>query len=150
MFQDEERRYVETARIGRLATADAEGRPSAVPVCFAFLDDHLVTPIDEKPQRVSPDTLRRSRDISDNPRVTLVIDHYTEDWSRLGWVQIRGTAIHLAPGDGQHSRGIIALRRKYDQYADHDLENRPVIQISPGSVQSWGSLERPNDSSQSQ
>jgi len=145
MFREQERQYVETARVGRLATADAEGRPSAVPVCFAFAGDHIATPIDEKPQRAAPDALRRSRDIEDNSRVALVVDHYTEDWSRLGWVQVRGTATHCAPDEDAHPLGVRALREKYDQYADHDLEQRPIIRISPGSVRSWGRLERPDD-----
>lgn len=149
MFQKDEREYVETARVGRLATADSEGRPHAVPVCFAFADDHIVTAIDEKPQRVSPDTLRRSRDINENPRVALIVDHYTDDWSQLGWVQIRGTATRCTPGEDPHPPGIRALRKKYDQYATHNLDERPLIRISPGSVRSWGRLDRPNQSSQS-
>lgn len=144
MFQEEERQYVERARVGRLATADAEARPRAVPVCFAFVDDHIVTPIDEKPQRVAPDELRRSRDIRENPRVTLLVDHYSDDWSQLGWVQVRGTATHCTPTDEHHALGTKALRQKYDQYADHELAERPLIRIAPGSVRSWGTLERPN------
>ncbi|MEF8815024.1 MAG: TIGR03668 family PPOX class F420-dependent oxidoreductase [Halovenus sp.] len=143
MFQDHERQYLERARLGRLATADAEARPRVVPVCFALADGDIVTPIDEKPQRVSPNELRRSRDINENPRVALVVDHYTENWDRLGWVQVRGTATHFSPGDEPHTLGASALEQKYDQYADHDLENRPLIRISPGSVQSWGHLEHP-------
>jgi len=143
MLQDDERQYLEQARIGRLATADAEGRPHAVPVCFALVDDDIVTPIDEKPQRVSPDELRRSRDIRENPHVTLIVDHYTEDWGRLGWVQVRGRATHAHPDDDSHAPGVAALEGKYDQYADHDLADRPLIRIDPGSVRSWGHLEHP-------
>lgn len=145
MFEYQERRYLETARIGRLATADSEGCPHVVPVCFAFVGDQIVTPIDEKPQTVAPDTLRRSRDISENPRVALVVDHYTEDWSDLGWVQIRGTATCLGPDATAHVSAVAALRVKYDQYVDHALEERPVIQITPGSVLSWGHLNQPTD-----
>lgn len=144
MFRDRERRYVETARVGRLATADVEGRPHVVPVCFALVDDQVVTPIDEKPQRVSPDELRRSRDIAGNPRVALLVDHYVDDWSRLGWVQVRGTAARCAPGEGPHAPGVAALREKYDQYATHDLDGRPLIRIVPGSVRSWGRLDHPS------
>ena len=144
MWQKQERKYVETAQIGRLATADTEGRPHVVPVCFALVDDHVVTPIDEKPQRVSPNKLRRSQDIDENPRVALLVDHYADDWSQLGWVQVRGMATLCTSDEVPHSPGVAALRRKYDQYADHDLENRPLIRIKPGSVQSWGRLERPN------
>lgn len=143
MFRDRERTYVETARVGRLATADAEGRPHLVPVCFALVEDDVVTPIDEKPKRVASDALRRSRDVSENPHVALLIDHYTDDWTQLGWVQVRGTADLRSPDEPPHAAGVDALRRKYDQYADHDLENRPIIHVSTGSVRSWGTLERP-------
>lgn len=145
MFQERERRFVERARVGRLATADAEGRPHAVPVCFALVGDRLVTPIDEKPQDAGANALRRSRDVEENPRVALVVDRYSEDWSRLGWVQIRGTATHLAPDEPPHPSAVRALREKYDQYADHALEERPIVRISPGHVLSWGRLEHPSD-----
>lgn len=143
MFQDREREYLERSFVGRLATADGEGRPHVVPVCFALVNDRIVTPIDEKPKCVRPDELRRSRDIDENPRVALVVDHYTEEWSRLGWLQIRGTASRRSPGDEPHAAGVAALEEKYDQYADHDLGARPLIRIEPGSVRSWGRLEQP-------
>lgn len=143
MFRAEERQYVVRARVGRLATADAAGRPHVVPVCFALVDEAIVIPIDEKPQQVDPDELRRSRDIDENPRVAMIVDHYSENWSQLGWVQVRGTATHCDPGDEPHAPGVTALERKYDQYAEHDLGSRPLIRISPGSVRSWGRLERP-------
>lgn len=144
MMDGQEREYVEDARVARLATADAEGRPHVVPVCFAFVGDHIVTPIDEKPQDVSPDALRRSRDIRENPRVAVIFDHYTEDWSRLGWVQVRGRATICPPGEQPHQEGIEALRAKYSQYVDHDLEARPLIEVAPGTVRSWGRLEHPD------
>lgn len=142
MFTTAERRYLETARVGRLATADADGRPHAVPICFALDGQDLVTAIDEKPQSESPTGLRRSRDVRENPHVAVVVDRYSEDWSRLGWVQVRGTATHVDPGDEAHGAAIEALRAKYDQYADHALEERPVIRIALGSVVSWGTLDR--------
>ena len=143
MFRNQQREYLEQARVGRLATADGAGRPHVVPVCYALVDDTVVTPIDEKPKRADPDELRRSRDLEENPRVALVVDHYTEDWSKLGWLQVRGTASRRSPGEKGHSTGVDALEEKYDQYADHDLDARPLIRIAPGSVRSWGRLERP-------
>lgn len=140
------RRYLETAPLGRLATADAEGRPHVVPVCFALVEDQVVTPIDEKPQDVSPRNLRRCRDIEENPRVALVVDHYAEDWSRLGWVQLRGTAALVSPDHSHHEHAVTALRSKYDQYERHALEARPLIQITPGTVRSWGSMRHPSES----
>ena len=150
MWTERERAYVERARVGRLATADADGRPHVVPICVAIVDGDLVTPIDEKPKQVSPEALRRSRDVAENSNVAVVFDHYSEDWSRLGWVQVRGTATLVKPGEqgeqgeqgeDRHGTGFGALRRKYDQYADHDLEGRPLIWIEAESVRSWGALE---------
>lgn len=141
MLNTTERRYLERTRIGHLATANADARPHVVPVCFALDDDRIVTPIDEKPQTASPGALRRSRDIDENPFVTLVCDHYVEDWDHLGWVLIRGTAAIVYPDETPHESAVRSLRSKYDQYADHALEERPVIHIDPGSVQTWGALD---------
>lgn len=140
MFTEAERQYVEAARVARLATADKKARPHVVPICFALLGDHLVTPIDEKHKQGDPENLRRSRDVLENPPVAVVVDHYTEDWSGLGWVQVRGSATLREPGDDRHVAGISALRERYDQYDDHDLENRPLIDIEIRSVISWGEL----------
>lgn len=138
-----EHRYLSDARVGRLATADDRGRPHAVPVCFVLVGDPpaLVTPLDEKPKDAGPGDLRRVRDIVANSRVALVVDHYTEHWDRLGWVQVRGTADLLDPGSGAHPDAVEALRAKYDQYREHAIQERPVIRIDPGSVVSWGDLE---------
>jgi PPOX class probable F420-dependent enzyme len=143
MFDPDERRYLEAAPLGRLATADSACRPHVVPVCFALVDDDVVTPIDEKPKRVAPTDLRRVRDVEENPRVALVADHYAPDWAELGWVQVRGTAEVVDPGASPHERAVRALRSKYDQYADHALAERPLLRITPGSVRSWGHLDRP-------
>lgn len=136
-FTAEERRRVAAARVGRLATADAEGRPNVVPCCFALRGERVVTPVDEKPKRGSPSDLRRVRDVRANPYAALVVDRYAEDWSALWWVQVRGTAAALDPGDGGHADAVAALREKYDQYADHALEERPVLELDPGHVVSW-------------
>lgn len=145
MFEPAERAYVEATRVARLATADGAGRPHVVPICFALAGDAIITPIDEKPKAVDPTELRRVRDVRANPSVSLVADHYAEDWSTLGWVQIRGAAELLEPGQDGHVDGVSALREKYDQYADHELSARPVIRIEPGSVRSWGHLESETD-----
>lgn len=139
-MDDDVRRFLERARVARLATADDLGRPAVVPVCFAVDGERVVTPIDEKPKEGRPRDLRRVRDVEANPRVALVADRYDEDWSRLAWVQVRGTASVVEPGRPAHESAVRALRRKYDQYDDHDLNGRPVIEIRPGHVVSWGDL----------
>ncbi len=140
VFEDRERRYVERARVARLATADADARPHATPICFALDGTDLVTPVDEKPQRGGPEDLRRLHDVAENPRVAVVVDHYAEDWSRLGWVEVLGTATRLGPDDDGHDSAVTALREKYEQYGRHDLASRPVLRVDPGTVRSWGTL----------
>ena len=141
MLSDRERQYLESARVARLASADADGRPNAVPICFALVDGGLVTPLDEKPKSGDEDALRRVRDVRDDPRVAVVVDHYTEEWPDLGWLQIRGTASVDGPNAADHDSVVDALRAKYTQYADHDLDACGTIRIEPGSVVSWGTLD---------
>jgi len=144
MLEEEQiRKYLEAAPLGRLATVDAEDRPHVVPVCFALIDGDIVIPIDEKPQDASPEELQRVRNIQANPQVSIVVDHYAENWSDLGWVQLRGTAAVVAPEDAIHTSAVTVLRRKYNQYRNHALKRRPIIRIRSGSVRSWGSLEHP-------
>lgn len=142
-MDDAERRFLERARRGFLATADGDGRPAAVPVCFALDGETVVTPLDEKPKDVAPRDLRRVRDVRANPHVALVVDRYDEDWTGLAWVQVRGTATLVEPGsgDGSHDAAVAALRAKYDQYADHALEERPLLTVAPGHVVSWAAAD---------
>ena len=128
------------ARVGRLATVDGEGRPSVVPFCFAIIDAAdpvVVSVLDEKPKRVGDRQLARVRNIEQNPHVAFVIDRYDEDWSRLGWIQVRGDATVLAPGDEGHAAALAALRAKYPQYRAMALEGRLVIHISHLRARSW-------------
>jgi coenzyme F420-0:L-glutamate ligase / coenzyme F420-1:gamma-L-glutamate ligase len=124
------------ARVARLATADARGAPHVIPVCFAFDGRSIYTAIDEKPKRTSPRGLRRVRNIMANPQVALVVDHYAEDWRRLRYVLVRGTAT-IIDGGPEHQRAIARLREKYRQYRTMRLEGRPVLKISPLAIAAW-------------
>ncbi|MDY6764862.1 MAG: TIGR03668 family PPOX class F420-dependent oxidoreductase [Halobacteria archaeon] len=140
MFSNSEWDFVEEARVGRLATADIQGRPHAVPICFGVDNETktIFSAVDEKPKSVEPTDLRRVRDIQDNPYVALIIDMYDEDWENLAWVQVRGTASLVLPGEEKHGMYVDKLKDKYNQYSDHDLTERPLICIEPGHVVSWG------------
>ena len=133
-----QRRFVQSARVARLATADAAGRPHAVPICFALLSDTLYTAIDLKPKRENPDNLQRLRNIAQNPDVAVIVDRYSEDWQRLAFVLLRGRASLARARDAQ--RAIRLLRRKYPQYRAMPLEGRPIIKIRLTSAYSWGAL----------
>ena len=137
MFSAEELRFTESQRVAHLATADANGRPHVVPVCFAYLNRRIYIAIDEKPKRSL--RLKRLRNIEENPRVALVLDRYDEDWSRLAWVLVQGTAAVLDRGP-EHGRALTALREKYPQYLEMALEGRPVISVTAERVSSWGEL----------
>lgn len=141
MLSPADRAAVESARVGRLATADGRGRPHVVPVCFALVGDAVVVAIDEKPKRVDPHELRRVRDVRENPFVALVVDRYAEEWDRLWWVQLRGRAVVVDPGEAGHAEAVVALRAKYDQYAAHALDDRPLLRIDVGHAVSWGDRE---------
>ncbi|TMG06454.1 MAG: TIGR03668 family PPOX class F420-dependent oxidoreductase [Chloroflexi bacterium] len=137
MFSADQVRFTESQRVAHLATADANGRPHVVPVCFAYLNRRIYIAIDEKPKRSL--RLKRLRNIEENPRVALVLDRYDEDWSRLAWVLVQGTAAVLDRGP-EHGRALTALREKYPQYLEMALEGRPVISVTAERVSSWGEL----------
>ncbi len=119
----------EQARVARLATVDASGRPHVVPICFAIEGDTLYTAIDEKPKRTR--RLQRLANIEANPIVEVLIDHYEEDWSRLWWVRLRGTA-RIA--EDRHA--VELLVAKYAQYREHPPAG-PVIAVTIEKRSEW-------------
>jgi PPOX class probable F420-dependent enzyme len=132
--------FVRLQRVARLATADAEGNPHVIPVCYAFDGTRFFTPLDEKPKRVAGSKLRRVRNIEVRHEVALVIDRYDDDWSRLGYVLVQGRAELLPPGDETHAHALVLLRERYVQYRTMALEKYAVIAITPQRVVSWGQL----------
>ena len=129
-------RLIRSARIAHLATADRSGQPHAVPICFVFDDKYFYSPIDEKPKRTAPAKLKRLRNIRDNSQVSLVIDYYEEDWSKLCYVLITGTARILQSGK-THDRAVTLLRKKYSQYRRMQIDTRPIIVITPKRITFW-------------
>ena len=103
-------RLLEQARVGRLATLDARGRPSVVPIVYARIGDELWSPIDGKPKRGGE--LARVRNIRRDPRVSILVDGWDEDWRQLWWIHLRGQARVEGPDRG----ALAALIAKYPQY----------------------------------
>ncbi len=143
VLSPEQTAFLVRQRVARLATADAGGRPHAVPVCFAYRAGTIYIALDEKPKDVPPDRLKRVRNILENPNVTLVADRYAEDWGRLAFVMVRGRAELLDPGAPEHAAAVRLLRGKYHQYEEMAIETHPVISIRAESVASWGALDGP-------
>ena len=118
MTPDEARRRFAQARVARLATAGADGRPHLVPIVFAVAerstDDVIYSVVDAKPKRTT--ALRRLANVSENPRVSLLADHYEEDWDRLWWVRADGSGRLLTELDEPEAAAAVArLHARYPQ-----------------------------------
>jgi PPOX class probable F420-dependent enzyme len=130
--------FLRDARVGRLATADAAGRPLVVPVCYVFDGTRCYSAVDAKPKRTR--NLRRLGNIAENPQVSLVVDRWDEDWSQLCWVIVEGRADVLTSGP-EFSHAIDLLVAKYPQYRALPLDRAAgaVVAITPGRVLAWRS-----------
>jgi PPOX class probable F420-dependent enzyme len=126
------------SRVARLGTADQTGQPLVVPVCYVFDGRACFSAIDAKPKRVAARQLRRVRNIVENPRVSLTVDRYDEEWSRLCWVIVQGRADILTDGS-ERASAVDLLRAKYAQYRvmGLDREAATVIRIAPEKALCW-------------
>ena len=134
------RTYISDHRVARLATADASGRPSVIPICYAFDGITIYSPIDRKPKSVSAQDLKRVRNLEVNQYVCLIIDDYSDNWAELSYVQISGTARLIEPDDelqAEHRRAVEMLRDKYPQYRSMDIDRTPMIKITPTRLKAW-------------
>jgi PPOX class probable F420-dependent enzyme len=139
MLSERECRFLAQQRVAHLATADRGAIPHVVPVCFAIAGDTLYITIDEKPKRHPGTTLKRLKNIAENPAVAVVVDRYDEDWARLGWVMLRGRADILTQGT-EHAAAQALLRSRYPQLADMQIAQLPVIALRIERTTSWGNL----------
>jgi PPOX class probable F420-dependent enzyme len=134
------RAKLETAKVARLATLDAERWPHAIPICFAFDGSFFYSAIDRKPKRVAPRRLARLKNIKETPQVALLVDEYDEDWTRLWYVLVRGEA-ELVSAPAERKRAIQSLRAKYSQYDAKMLaDDAPVLRITPVRITTWGRI----------
>ena len=138
MLSEHQARFLASRRVGHLATADGRAVPHLVPVCFAVSEGALYITIDQKPKRDFR-ALKRLRNIAENPIAAFVADRWDEDWTRLGWVMLRGPAEILADGT-EHDQAQALLRSRYPQYQEMVLDDLPVIAIRIERVTNWGDL----------
>ena len=132
--------FLRSARIAHLATANSEGQPHVVPICFVLDGNRLYSPIDEKPKRVAAKNLKRLENIRQNPRVSLVIDHYEENWRKLAYIMFAGKARIVTRGEN-HRRAVRLLRKKYIQYRQMKIAQRPVIEITVVRWSYWAASD---------
>jgi PPOX class probable F420-dependent enzyme len=135
----EDRAFVDAQPVARLATADKDGVPPVVPIWFFVQTDTLYVTVDRKPKRTGGRPLKRLRNIAENPNVCVIVDRYDADWSRLGWVMVRGQAEILEGGD-EHAAAQAGLAARYPQYRDMSLKALPVIAVRIVYIARWGNL----------
>ena len=123
------------ARVARLATIDPDGRPHLVPIVFAVDRATLYSAVDRKPKRST--TLRRIENARARPDVTILVDHYDDDWSSLWWIRLRGSARILDEGE-ERERALTLLREKYPQYRAEPPEG-PVLAVDVTETREWTS-----------
>ena len=131
MTGEEARARFAAARVARLATADAGGRPHLVPIVFAVAGERVVSAVDAKPKRTT--SLRRLANVRANPRVALLADHYEDDWHALWWVRADGRGRVLEPGEPEAEEARAALSERYEPYR----EGPPAGAVLVIDVERW-------------
>jgi PPOX class probable F420-dependent enzyme len=131
MDADQARALFDTARVARLATAGADGRPHVVPISFALDGDTLYSAVDHKPKRTL--RLRRLANVAANPNVSVLADHYDDDWSTLWWVRADGSARVVAADAPEHARAVALLAARYEPYRERPPAG-PAIAVA---VERW-------------
>lgn len=127
------RERVAVARVARLATVTAEGRPHLVPCCYVLADEIVYSAVDAKPKTTS--ALRRLDNIRNNPATSLLVDHYDDDWSTLWWVRLDGAARVVAVPQ-ERAGALTLLAEKYPQY-QHSPPFGDVIAIQVTAWRAW-------------
>jgi PPOX class probable F420-dependent enzyme len=135
-------RYISRKRIAHFATCDSSGIPTVIPICFVYHAKTVYTPIDKKPKKISPTKLKRIKNIIENPFVSLVIDEYNDDWDRLSYVIIQGSASLIDHGK-EYETALQKLCEKYEQYSKMKLNDLglPVIKIVSNKIITWGNFD---------
>jgi PPOX class probable F420-dependent enzyme len=113
MTRDEARARFAAAPVARLATAGPDGRPHIVPVVFVVAGDCVYSVVDAKPKRTT--ALRRLANVTQNPAVALLVDHYEDDWDALWWVRADGRGRVLASSVAEARRAVALLTARYPQ-----------------------------------
>jgi PPOX class probable F420-dependent enzyme len=133
MEMEEIRRRVAEARVGRLATIDPDGRPNLVPFVFALESETLYSSVDQKPKRTRQ--LRRLENLRRDPRFTVLVDHYEEEWPAVWWVRLKGRGRVIAEG-AERDRALGLLGEKYPQY-DGEAPQGAVIALDVEEWRGW-------------
>jgi nitroimidazol reductase NimA-like FMN-containing flavoprotein (pyridoxamine 5'-phosphate oxidase superfamily) len=123
----EEKRFLERARVCRVASVDPRGVTHVAPLCHAF--DAATRTVYVATSGVTAANLKRRR------RAAIECDDYFEDWDR-----IRGVVAHARArsvrGGVELERAVRLLKRKFKQYREYDIDE--VVALRLETVTSWG------------
>jgi len=139
MITEKVKDFLAAHRVARMATVDGRGTPHVIPICYVYDGTYFYSAVDQKPKKVPATKIRRIRNIEGNPKVAIVVDDYSDDWSQLAYVLVFGVAEILYDG-AEHKTAIGLLRLKYPQYLGMSLEERPVIKVVPTNTRAWVGL----------
>jgi len=128
---------VSAARVARLGLVDANGNPRVLPVSYAHHADALWSVVDQKPKRQAGE-LARLRWLRRHPRAALTVDHYSEDWGDLAWVQALGPVAILPPSE--YPEAVRVLTARYPQY-ESDPPPGPLLRLTPDRILFWRAAE---------
>jgi PPOX class probable F420-dependent enzyme len=126
-------RRVASGYVARLATVGAAGRPHIVPICFALDEQTLYFAVDSKPKRTT--NLKRLRNIAENPAVSVLVDHYEDDWDKLWWVRLDGVA-RVVTDEGEVKKALRLLAARYSQYRA-TIPAGPVVAVAIAGMTGW-------------
>ena len=126
------RRRAAEARVARLGTVTAEGRPHLVPCCFALDGDVLYTGVDDVKAKTTR-ALRRLDNIRSHPAASVLVDHYDDDWSTLWWIRMDGPARVVDPASAEERTGRRLLAEKYEPYRSTPVHG-PLISVE---IERW-------------
>ena len=133
-MDDDARRQFGDARVARLATTDADGRPHLVPIVFVLVGDLVWSAVDGKPKTTR--ALKRLANITAHPHVSLLVDHYDDDWTQLWWVRADGTAQVVEVGAPGTEAALDALAAKYPQYVASPPPG-PLLRVAVTRWSAW-------------
>ena len=141
LINDDVWAFVKRARVARLATAGKDAAPHVVPVVFAALDGKIYIPVDGK-QKKDVERLKRLDNIRENAQVSFLVDHYEDDWAKLGFALIFGSGriIHAEMDTAAYEKAAELLREKYAQYRGPITIHAWMIEITPHRAASWGAM----------
>lgn len=131
--------FLESKSVAHLATADASGVPHVVPICYTVENSTLHFLLDSKPKTVSPYQLKRVKNISQNPNVSVVVDQYSDNWNELAYVLLRGKAF-IMPDFDKSSEVIKSIRSRYPQYNEITIEQAILVKVEIENAYTWGTI----------